>query len=147
MVSVPGVWLPLVFTGLSVCPFLLSLSLSLPPSLSLPLPASPSPSRHLLTSPKRAQVIRKLAHILQHQPSDPVSPSCSSLNFLPQSLAASIRRNGSLGELCYRLRTLFRTTCQSVTGGRFPSTLHISHWSHLLGGRRRRLAPSFSCSN
>ena len=62
------------------------------------LPPLP-PSRHLLSSPKRAQVIRKLANILQHQPSDPVTPSHSSLDLLPPSLAATIRRSGSLGRL------------------------------------------------
>ena len=90
-----------------IIPFLSFLS-SLPPAflscsllhffLSNFLPPLP-PSRHLLSSPKRAQVIRKLANILQHQPSDPVTPSHSSLDLLPPSLAATIRRSGSLGRL------------------------------------------------
>ena len=55
-------------------------------------------SRHLLTTAKRAQAVHKLSCILQHRPSGRHSPTFSSLDLLPSSLANCIKKTGSLGK-------------------------------------------------
>lgn len=52
---------------------------------------------HLLATAKRAQAVHKLSCILQHRPSGRHSPTFSSLDLLPSSLANCIRKTGSLG--------------------------------------------------
>lgn len=57
------------------------------------------PPRQELTPAKRAHIIQKLSCILQQKPSGRHSPTFSSLDWLPNSLANWIRKTGTLGVL------------------------------------------------
>lgn len=53
--------------------------------------------RHQLSPTKRAYVVQKLSYILQQKPSGRQSPTFSSLDLLPTSLANWVRKTGTLG--------------------------------------------------